>query len=270
LLHGSDGLWGIGLQHPHQRQDFDRRDAPALYRDLGFEHPGATLLALGPLTNIAMAFSRYPDAMRQYARIVIGASAKYGGNRTPSAEYSLWQDPEALSVVLSSRLGPEIVVLPLDSFHLFSMNLDDVHDLCENGNDALKLICPALTIYVGSQLSPLIGRTRAWVPDVATSIYTLDPSLGTTLSGLIKVAGGDSFMRGHSEIALNLLERTTLIGSDSELNRLTDLFFLDPPAYQAGLAALLAREPDNATVVVNIDADQMHVIFRRAVTLNRD
>jgi len=109
LLHGSDGLWGIGLQHPHQRQDFDRRDAPALYRDLGFEHPGATLLALGPLTNIAMAFSRYPDAMRQYARIVIGASAKYGGNRTPSAEYSLWQDPEALSVVLSSRLGPEIV-----------------------------------------------------------------------------------------------------------------------------------------------------------------
>jgi purine nucleosidase len=270
LLHGSDGLWSIGLQHPHAPTDFDSRDAATLYRDLGNTNPGATLLALGPLTNIALAFARYPDAMRRYGRIVIGASAKYGGNRAPSAEYSLWQDPEALSMVLSSRLGPSIVILPLDSFHLFSMNLDEANNLCANGRAALKLICPALTTYVGNQLSPLIGRTSAWVPDVATTMYALDSSLGATLSGLIKVVGGGDIMRGHSEIALTLLERITLIGSDAELNQLTEFVFLDPPVYQAGIARLLAREPDNATVVVNIDADTMHWLFHRAVTSNQN
>jgi len=270
LLHGLDGLWQIGLQHPHAARDFDSRDAPTLYRDLGNEHPGATLLALGPLTNLALAFSRYPDAMRRYERIVIGAAAKYGGNRTPSGEYSLWQDPEALNIVLSSRLGPEIIVLPLDSFQKFSLDLDDVHALCDKGRDALKFICPALTTYVGNQLGPLIGRTRAWIPDVATAIYAMDSSLGTVQSGLIKAIEGDGIMRGHTEIALTLLERITLIASDSELNRLTESIFLDPSSYVAGVAGLLTREPDNATVVVDIDTQKMHELFRRAVTVNQD
>src|SRR6266850_2548835 len=268
LLHGADGLWQIGQSHPHPPTAFDPRDAPTLYRDLAIAHPGATLLALGPLTNLALAFSHYPDAMRLYGRIVIGAGAKYGGNRTPSAEYSLWQDPEAASQVLSARLGPPIIVLPLDSFQKFSMNLDDVHDVCEHGRDALRLICPALEAYVASQLSPLIGRTRAWIPDVATSIYALDVSLGTAVSGLIKVVTSDGMMRGHTEIALTLLERITLIGSDSELNRLTESSVLDPINFAGSLADLLYREQDNAAVVVDINAKEMHKIFRRAVTSN--
>ena len=46
-------------------------------------------------------------------------------------------------------------------------------------------------------------------------------------------------MRGHTEIALTLLERITLIGSDAELNRLTELSIVDPMTFAATLALLL-------------------------------
>ena len=98
----------------------------------------------------------------------------------------------------------------------------------------------------------------------------MDSSLGTVQSGLIKAIEGDGIMRGHTEIALTLLERITLIASDSELNRLTESIFLDPSSYVAGVAGLLTREPDNATVVVDIDTQKMHELFRRAVTVNQD
>ena len=268
LLHGPDGLWQIGVYHRHRLSDFDRRDAPTLYRDLANAHPGATLLALGPLTNLAHAFSRYPDAMRLYGRIIIGAGAKYGGNRTPSAEYSLWQDPEAAHQVLSAQPGPPIIMLPLDTFQQFSMTPDEVRPLCERGRAGLRLICPALEAFVASQLTELVGRNRAWIPDVATTIFAVDSSLGSTRSGLIKVITGNGMMRGHTEIALTVLERATLIGLDNELNWLTELALLDPGNFPARLVALLSREPDNASVVVDIDEQAMHDLFQQAVTAN--
>jgi hypothetical protein len=99
-------------------------------------------------------------------------------------------------------------------------------------------------------------------------MYALDVSLGTAVSGLIKVVTGNGMMRGHTEIAVTLLERITLIGSDTELNRLTELSLLDPMNFAASLADLLYREQDNAAVVVDINAKEMYKIFRRAVTSN--
>jgi inosine-uridine nucleoside N-ribohydrolase len=266
LLHGPDGLWQIGQQHPHLPTDFDKRDVPTFYRDIANAHPGATLLALGPMTNIAQAFARYPDAMQRFGRIVIGAGAKNGGNRTPAAEYSLWQDPEAFSQVLSASHRPPIVMLPVDAFQQFSMSLDDVQDLCDRARDGLRLICPALAQFVSNQINPPVGRSRAWMPDVATIMYALDPSLGNTQTGLVKIITGNDGMRGHTEIALTLFERITMIGSDSELNQLTEVALLDPASLPSKIADLVAREPDNAGIVVDINERAMHGIFRWAVT----
>jgi len=266
FLHGPDGLWQIGQQHPHIPSDFDKRDVPTFYRDIANAHPGATLLVLGPLTNIAQAFARYPDAMQRFGRIVIGGGARNGGNRTPSAEYSFWQDPEAVSQVLSASRRPPIVILPMDAFQQFSMTLDDVRDLCDRGRDGLRLICPALAQFVSNQINPPVGRSRAWIPDVATAMYALDASLGKTQTGLVRIITGNDRMRGHTEIALTLFERITMISSDSELNQLTEVALSDPASLPAKIGELLVRAPDNAGIVVDINEMAMHKIFRRAVT----
>ena len=71
-----------------------------------------TLVATGPLTNIALAVKREPrltDWVREF--VIMGGSAGRG-NVTPAAEYNIWADPEAAAAVF--RAGWTVVVLGLD------------------------------------------------------------------------------------------------------------------------------------------------------------
>jgi inosine-uridine nucleoside N-ribohydrolase len=256
----------IGQQHPHDLSDLPR-DVPAFYRDLAVQYPGAMLVALGPLTNLAQALERYPQEMNLFGHIIIGAGAKHGGNRTPTAEYSLWQDPEAANQIFSARMHPPITLLTLDAFSQLKLTEEDAQKLCTRGIDALGLICPALELFVEAQIDPPIGRTEgAWMPDVATVIYAVNPRLGTAQSALVKVVTEQSLARGQTIIGVTPLERLTMIGSDPELNTLTAQVLTDPASFTAELNALLGRAPDNAQVVLDIDEQGMQRLFRQGVT----
>jgi len=63
--------------------------------------PGAlTLVATGPLTNIAVALLREPSLPRLLGRFVLmGGAYREGGNVTPAAEFNIWHDPEAARIV---------------------------------------------------------------------------------------------------------------------------------------------------------------------------
>ena len=71
------------------------------------------IIALGPLTNIARALQRGPDAMSQVRRIyVMGGAVEVPGNVTPSAEFNIYADPHAASIVFDS--GIDITLVGLD------------------------------------------------------------------------------------------------------------------------------------------------------------
>jgi len=114
--HGPYGLGDSSLPppaaslHPGPAWDFLSRAA--------LEAPGeVTLLATGPLTNVACAFERHPQLPGLLAGVVLMGGAygltSYGrGNRTPAAEFNIWQDPEAARVVFDSGAG--ILAVGLD------------------------------------------------------------------------------------------------------------------------------------------------------------
>ncbi len=93
------------------------------------DHPGAldvlraaieaepgrvTILALGPLTNIAMLLRLAPDIENKIRRIVLmGGNVHVPGNASKTAEFNFWFDPEAAQIVLRSKI-PEKVMFPLD------------------------------------------------------------------------------------------------------------------------------------------------------------
>ena len=83
------------------------------------EQPGeVSILAIGPLTNIAMALRQEPGLAERIKEIVImgGAVASLpdgAGNITPNAEFNFWVDPEAAKIVLRSGI-PRIVLSPLN------------------------------------------------------------------------------------------------------------------------------------------------------------
>ncbi len=128
--HGSDGLGNCGLPspltplHPAKAWDFLAR--------LVLDAPGeVTLVATGPLTNVAHAFELRPELPGFLAGLVLMGGAysltPYGkGNRTPFAEFNIWQDPEAAHIIFNSgadifAVGLDITMDPaacLDSQHL--------------------------------------------------------------------------------------------------------------------------------------------------------
>lgn len=78
-------------------------------------HPGAiTILALGPLTNVALALRLQPDIETKIKQIVMmGGNVRSGGNASPSAEFNFWFDAEAARLVMRSRI-PRKILFDLD------------------------------------------------------------------------------------------------------------------------------------------------------------
>jgi len=78
-------------------------------------HPGAiTILALGPLTNVALALRLQPDIETKIKQIVMmGGNVRSSGNASPSAEFNFWFDAEAARVVMRSRI-PRKILFDLD------------------------------------------------------------------------------------------------------------------------------------------------------------
>jgi inosine-uridine nucleoside N-ribohydrolase len=79
------------------------------------QNPGKiTILALGPMTNVAMLLRLHPDLEAKIERIVfMGGNVHVPGNASAAAEFNFWFDPEAAQAVLRSRI-PEKVMFPLD------------------------------------------------------------------------------------------------------------------------------------------------------------
>jgi inosine-uridine nucleoside N-ribohydrolase len=73
-----------------------------------------TILALGPMTNVALLLRLHPDLEGKIKRIVfMGGNVHVPGNASAAAEFNFWFDPEAAQAVLRSRI-PEKVMFPLD------------------------------------------------------------------------------------------------------------------------------------------------------------
>ncbi|MCU9848640.1 nucleoside hydrolase [Defluviimonas sp. WL0024] len=115
-VHGKTGLDGIALPDPSMPLA-EGHAVDFLIETLREEAPGTvTLCPIGPLTNIATAFQKAPDIVERVAEIVLMGGAYFEvGNVTPAAEFNIYVDPEAASIVFKS--GVPLVVMPLDVTH---------------------------------------------------------------------------------------------------------------------------------------------------------
>ena len=100
-VHGRDGFGDTGYA-PAARTAEDEHAALAILR-LSHVHAGRlVLVALGPLTNLALALRLDPSLPQRVARcIVMGAAVTAHGNITPAAEFNIAFDPEAAHIVFS-------------------------------------------------------------------------------------------------------------------------------------------------------------------------
>ncbi len=263
LIHGPDGLWFVGAAHPHDLSTLSH-DVPAFYYQMAQQHPGATLIALGPLTNIARAIQQNPEAMRGFGKIVILGGAKNGGNQTPVSEFNIWQDPEAAEIVF--RSGIPLSMVTLDAFTTLTITEQDIDKLRTDGNQLARLLVEPLAIYVQVQTG-FGGLPSASIPDLAAMMYALHPHLGTAQSALVEVIPAPRLVRGQTIIGTTFGEKLTMLAGDDELSDLIDRYFSEPGFDLFGaIGAILMRQPDNAQVVLDINEKRMKQVFMRALT----
>jgi len=112
--HGQDGLGDLG-DWPAAEPRLAAEGAVALIVATARRHGARlTLIALGPLTNIALAVAADAAAMRGVGRVVVmGGAVDVPGNVTPEAEFNIHVDPEAAAAVVAAGLALDLV--PLDA-----------------------------------------------------------------------------------------------------------------------------------------------------------
>jgi purine nucleosidase len=110
-VHGNDGLGGVRLPPGPPLTPGIATDA--IREELRASPPGSvTVIGLGPVTNLALAFATEPALTDRVAEIVLMSGAWTEGNITPAAEFNAWNDPEALHMLLN--LGRPLAIATLD------------------------------------------------------------------------------------------------------------------------------------------------------------
>ncbi len=141
-------------------------------------HPGeVTILALGPMTNIALALRLKPEIETKIKRIVfMGGNLRVGGNASPSAEFNFWFDPEAARIVLRSRI-PQKVMFGLDI-----CNTAPIHKA--EFDQIVAVPTPITELYkedLGGRYPGFLAHPNAtgYLWDSLAAAYLLDPGFVT-------------------------------------------------------------------------------------------
>jgi purine nucleosidase len=144
-IHGESGLAGATLEPP--RRPLAAGHAVDRLRDIVRAHPEGeiTLVAIGPLTNLACALVQAPDLAGRVREIVLMGGAIGLGNVTPAAEFNIYADPHAARVVFES--GAPIVMVPLDLTHQVLATRARIEAIRALGTEAGRQVASILDAY---------------------------------------------------------------------------------------------------------------------------
>lgn len=171
-VHGSTGLAGYAL--PEASQEATPGAVDFLIEEiLRSEQDEITLVAIGPLTNVALAVQRDPRIARRVRELVIMGGGKGVGNMTPVAEFNVYADPHAADVVFNS--GWDIVVFGLDVTWQSGYGSSEIERLRAKGGERSEAVIGWLNHYARGETNPT-GFGPA-IHDACAVAWLMDPSI---------------------------------------------------------------------------------------------
>ena len=151
---------------------------------------GLTIIALGPLTNLATLLERHPGSLEKLESLVImGGAVDVPGNVTGNAEFNIWSDPYAADLVVSGV--PRITLVDLGACRQVSINREDAGRV-KTTHRLGRLASQILTNWFARDPS----RERFEFYDPLTVAAALDPQVMTTRKMGLRVEWEDEELLG--------------------------------------------------------------------------
>lgn len=171
-FHGDTGMDGPTLEVETTSKDSDKSAVELMADILRDAKEKVTILALGPLTNVALLIKAYPQYLHKIERISLMGGGICHGNITPYAEFNIYVDPEAAQIVFSS--GLPIVMCGLDVTEQVEILKED-YEYLRNHSDAGRVFAELMDFYIKG--SPAFGATGCVMHDPCAMAYLIDESL---------------------------------------------------------------------------------------------
>lgn len=169
--HGVSGMDGPSLPAP-TRSPVETDPTEFLYETIMQTEGPVTILALGPLTNIAKLVQAHPEVKAKVDRISLMGGGLHNGNKTATAEFNIYVDPEAAEIVFSS--GIPIVMSGLDVTEKANIHPSDWKPLHEGGT-ASRFTADLLEFY--ARYAEEHGFDGSSLHDPCAAAYLIDPAL---------------------------------------------------------------------------------------------
>lgn len=198
-VHGDSGL--DGPRFPAPAVDVVPEHAVELMHRVLTGHPEpVTLVPTGPLTNVALLLTRYPDATAHIREIVFMGGSTERGNTTPAAEFNVHADPEAADIVLTS--GVPVTMCGLNVTHQ-ALATPAVLARIEALDTDLARICVELLTYFGSTYRRLWGFPAPPVHDPVAVTRVIDPETVRCVDAHVAVELCGRYTRGATVVDLH-------------------------------------------------------------------
>lgn len=201
-VHGWDGLGGItkwldpkgNRRYPEPKGKISSLHAVDLILDLIAKYPDElTLIAVGPLTNVAKAIIKNKDRMRKLKEIVVmGGAFRVYGNTTLHTEFNIFVDPHAAQIVFD--LGIPLTIVPLDVTEQVILKRSNLIKV-KRRSKLFEFIRDITKFYMDYQKS-YNGIAGCFMHDPLAVGVAIDPSLVKTLLRRVDVETAGDFTIG--------------------------------------------------------------------------
>ncbi|KEY45917.1 ribonucleoside hydrolase RihC [Citrobacter amalonaticus] len=225
-VHGESGMEGYDFVE-HDRQPLAKPAFIALRDALISAPEPITLVAIGPLTNIALLLMHYPECTFNIRRLVIMGGSGGRGNFTPNAEFNIAVDPEAAARVFES--GIEIVMCGLDVTNQAMLTPDYLASL-PTLNRTGKMLHALFSHYRSGTM-----RTGVRMHDLCAIAWLVRPDLFTVKPCFVAVETRGDYTAG-----------TTVVDIEGRMNRPANVqvaLEINVAGFQQWVAEVLALAP---------------------------
>jgi inosine-uridine nucleoside N-ribohydrolase len=221
-IHGESGL--DGPQMPEPDKEPVAQHAVDMIIDMLLRSDGdITLVATGPLTNLATAMRLRPDIIPKIQAISLMGGAIGVGNVTPAAEFNIHFDPEAAAIVLNC--GRPITMVPLEVTHK-ALATEDVLRRLRAAERPVATLAADLFDFFGEMYRQVFGFPAGPLHDPCAVAAVIDPTIVSTRLMRVEVETKGEWTMGQTVCDIYGKfgrEPNVLVGFDLQVERFWDM-----------------------------------------------